>query len=98
MHNINLTEVPTVSDRNNLESNNLSFQLQERLESLISSFELELTASQQKAITKLWQFIHSSEHFFLLAGYAGTGKSTIVFAVIKELVRLGKRVALTLGC
>lgn len=95
MHNINLTEVPTVYNPDNLESNNLSFQLQERLESLISSFELELTVSQQKAITKLWQFIHSPDHFFLLAGYAGTGKSTIVFAVIKELVRLGKRVALT---
>lgn len=95
MHNINLTEVPTVSNHNNLESNNLSFQLQERLQFLILSFELKLTASQQKAITKLWQFIHSPNHFFLLAGYAGTGKSTIVFAVIKELVRLGKRVAIT---
>ena len=30
-----------------------------------------------------------------MAGYAGTGKSTIVFAVIKELVRLGKRIAIT---
>ena len=80
---------------NNLDPNNLEDKLQDKLQHIISSFELELTQSQQKALTKLWQFVHSSEHFFLLAGYAGTGKSTIVFAVIKELVRLGKRIAIT---
>ena len=80
---------------NNLDRNTSEDKLQDKLQHIISSFVLELTASQQKALTKLWQFVHSSEHFFLLAGYAGTGKSTIVFAVIKELVRLGKRVAIT---
>ncbi len=91
MSNINLTNSPqTIATENNPD-----IRFQNQLQSLISSFELKLTASQQKAITKLWQFIHSPNHFFLLAGYAGTGKSTIVFAVIKELVRLGKRVAIT---
>ena len=91
MSNINLTNSPQTI----VTENNPDIKFQNQLQSLISSFELELTASQQKAITKLWQFIHSPNHFFLLAGYAGTGKSTIVFAVIKELVRLGKRVAIT---
>ncbi|MGB5634788.1 MAG: AAA family ATPase, partial [Waterburya sp.] len=80
---------------NNLDRHSLEIKFQERLQHLISSFELELTTDQQRAITKLWQFIHSTNHFFLLAGYAGTGKSTIVFAVIKELVRLGKRIVIT---
>ncbi len=91
MSNINLTNSP----RTIATENNPDIRFQNQLQSLISSFELKLTASQQKAITQLWQFIHSPNHFFLLAGYAGTGKSTIVFAVIKELVRLGKRVAIT---
>ena len=80
---------------NNLDRHSLEIKFQERLQHLISSFELELTTDQQRATTKLWQFIHSTNHSFLLAGYAGTGKSTIVFAVIKELVRLGKRIAIT---
>ena len=49
---------------NNLDPNNLEDKLQDKLQHIISSFELELTQSQQKALTKLWQFIHSSEHFF----------------------------------
>ncbi len=97
MYNTNTTESQTVniSTNSNVNQNVLNVELQNKLKYLVSSFELKLTQNQQKALTNVWQFIHSSEHFFLLAGYAGTGKSTIVFAVIKELVRLGKRVALT---
>ncbi len=99
MHNINISDLKleniTEINSHNLEQIKPEINFQERLKDLISSFELELTASQQKALTKLWQFIHSPNQFFLLAGYAGTGKSTIVFAVIKELLRLGKRVAIT---
>ncbi len=97
MYNINLTNIQSsnISTKNNLNKNTLDIKFPEQLQYLISSFELELTVSQQKALTKLWQFVLSPDSFFLLAGYAGTGKSTIVFAVIKELVRLGKRVAIT---
>lgn len=95
MENINLTELPTVIKNDELNQNSSDIQFNKQLQSLISSFELELTINQQKALTKLWQFIHSSNHLFLLTGYAGTGKSTIVFAVIKELIRLGKRVTIT---
>ena len=99
MHNINISDLKleniTEINSHNLEQIKPEINFQERLKYLISSFELELTASQQKALTNLWQFIHSPNQFFLLVGYAGTGKSTIVFAVIKELLRLGKRVAIT---
>lgn len=97
MYDANLIETQpiTTPTDNNLDSNTLEDKLLDKLQHIISSFELELTQSQQKALTKLWQFVHYSEHFFLLAGYAGTGKSTIVFAVIKELVRLGKRIVIT---
>ncbi len=67
MSNINLTNSPQTI----VTENNPDIKFQNQLQSLISSFELKLTASQQKAITKLWQFIHSPNHFFLLAGYAG---------------------------
>lgn len=94
-NNLSKAQQIVTNAKNNLDRHSLEIKFQERLQHLISSFELELTTDQQRAITKLWQFIHSTNHFFLLAGYAGTGKSTIVFAVIKELVRLGKRIVIT---
>ncbi len=94
-NNLSKAQQIATNAENNLDRHTIDIKFQERLQYLISSFVFELTTDQQRAITKLWQFVHSSEHFFLLAGYAGTGKSTIVFAVIKELVRLGKRIAIT---
>jgi len=70
MHNINISDLKleniTEINSHNLEQIKPDLNFQERLKYLISSFELELTASQQKALTKLWQFIHSPNQFFLL--------------------------------
>ena len=62
----NLSEtqhIATNADENNLDRHTIDIKFQERLQYLISSFELELTTDQQRAITKLWQFIHSSPFF-----------------------------------
>jgi exodeoxyribonuclease-5 len=98
MHDFNLDfNSQTINTHNNQEIFELLQQAycQKQLQRLICSFDLKLTQTQRKALTKLWQFIYSPARFFLLADYAGTGKSTIVFAVIKELMRLGKRVVIT---
>ncbi|MEA5468687.1 ATP-dependent DNA helicase, partial [Spirulina sp. 06S082] len=58
-------------------------------------FPFSLKRPQKKALRKLWAFLDDSEPFFLLGGYAGTGKSTIIFAAIRELIDRGKRVVLT---
>lgn len=39
--------------------------------------------------------MQGEESFFLLGGYAGTGKSSIIFAFIRELLSKGKRIALS---
>ena len=54
------------------------------------------TEQQAEALTQLEQFINNeAQTHFLLGGYAGTGKSSIIFAVVKELLNQGKRVALS---
>jgi len=70
-------------------------QLEKSLQDIFSHFCFPLTSQQEKALCQLWAFLHSDEIFFLLSGYAGTGKSSIIFAAIKELMRQGKRVVLT---
>ncbi|ACK73892.1 DNA helicase, putative (plasmid) [Gloeothece citriformis PCC 7424] len=61
---------------------------------LFYRFQFPLTKQQRKALFKLWQFVHSDECFFLVKGYAGTGKSTIIFALLAELQRLGSQIVL----
>ena len=54
-----------------------------------------LKPQQQQALDNLRTFASSTEPFFLLCGYAGTGKSTLIFLLIKELLAQSKRIALT---
>lgn len=57
--------------------------------------QFTFTPQQSKAIQQLKEFLISSNTFFLLCGYAGTGKSTIIIQFIKELLQQGKRIALS---
>lgn len=61
----------------------------------LTQFPFTLKPQQQQAIDKLRSFLTTTESFFLLCGYAGTGKSTIVFQIIQELLSQSKRIALT---
>lgn len=46
---------------------------------------ITLTKGQEKAIKKAKKWWHSTEQVFKIQGYAGTGKTTIVFALIEQL-------------
>ncbi len=61
----------------------------------IEPFPFALKPQQEKALDKLRIFLQESANFFLLCGYAGTGKSTIVFQIVRELIAARKRVVLT---
>ena len=56
--------------------------------------KITLTSQQAKAIFKLVEFIDSPERAFGLYGYAGVGKSTCIFELIKILQERGKRIAM----
>lgn len=61
------------------------------------SFPFQLTEQQRRALDAMWAFLQPAvtAALFLLVGFAGTGKSTIVFQLVKVLVSQGKRVVLT---
>ncbi|MBN2173516.1 MAG: AAA family ATPase [Bacteroidales bacterium] len=60
---------------------------------LLEKFPYEPTPSQGILIHKLVEFIVSSSEneIFILEGYAGTGKTTVVSTLVKHLSFLGKR-------
>lgn len=54
------------------------------------------TEQQAAALVQIEQFIsNKAQTHFLLGGYAGTGKSSIIFAVVHTLLKQGKTVALS---
>ena len=67
------------------------------LEALIEQkFALKPTNEQRNAVRDFVTFFFSrrSESVFLLTGYAGTGKTTLVGALVKSLIELQQRVVL----
>lgn len=64
---------------------------------LVQQFPFETTQGQQTLLTKLAEFIlgKNSDHIFIIKGYAGTGKTTIVRSLVQSLPALnGKTVLL----
>ncbi|WP_374165387.1 ATP-dependent RecD-like DNA helicase [Arcticibacter sp. MXS-1] len=60
-------------------------------ELLLRSFQVSPTSQQREVFEELEEFIASSEgdECFVLKGYAGTGKTTIIGALVKVLPRIG---------
>ncbi|WP_227498496.1 ATP-dependent RecD-like DNA helicase [Synechococcus sp. PCC 7336] len=58
---------------------------------------ITLTQQQWQALQELEEFLHSDERLYLLTGYAGTGKSTLLQALIQRLRSQGddRAIALT---
>lgn len=64
---------------------------------LLQQFPFDTTAGQQALLGKLAEFIlgRSADHIFIIKGYAGTGKTTIVRSLVQSLPALnGKTVLL----
>ena len=56
--------------------------------------EQPLTSSQQEAFDKIKDFLGSDSDVFVLKGYAGTGKTTLVKALLPLINQFGKRAQL----
>ena len=51
---------------------------------------IKLTTSQENVLKKILDFVESSDRVFILKGYAGTGKTTLMRYLIKELSEKNK--------
>jgi len=60
---------------------------------LLKQFTWTATQQQEEVFSLLEEFLHtfSRESIFILKGYAGTGKTTIISALVNVLPRLNKR-------
>ena len=63
---------------------------------LYNKFPFEPTSQQSELINQLSEFVENSSYngLFLLKGYAGTGKTTIISSLINSLSSVGKKVFL----
>jgi len=62
----------------------------------MSTCEFKPTPQQKQAIGKILAFLsQEEENFFLLGGYAGTGKSTVIFQIVEKLLHQRIQVVLT---
>ncbi len=72
--------------------------MQESFENiLLKNFPFETTKGQRTLLKKLSEFIvgKNTDHIFVLKGYAGTGKTTVVRSIVKSLPEIkGKTVLL----
>ncbi len=66
---------------------------QEFYRQLVDDFPFEPTQTQDILLSQLSDFIfdNSTEKIFLLRGYAGTGKTTTISTVVKNLWKAGKK-------
>ena len=55
------------------------------LEYLNKSFDFLLTQSQKEVADSLDQFLNSNSNCFILKGYAGTGKTTLLHGISRYL-------------
>lgn len=66
-------------------------------EQIIRNFPFEPTSEQEKAMAMLARFVAGTDddrHAFILKGYAGTGKTTLVGALVKALSAMHGRAVL----
>lgn len=56
--------------------------------------KLQLTSNQQLALEKIRAFVESKDQVFILGGYAGTGKTTLLHQLTEQLRAQGRQVAL----
>jgi ATP-dependent exoDNAse (exonuclease V), alpha subunit - helicase superfamily I member len=66
------------------------------LEQIKVNFPFELTSEQELALEKISEFLfdRNNDSLFLLKGYAGTGKSSLIGAIVKTLNQLQQKALL----
>jgi len=52
--------------------------------------KINLTDDQNNAIDKIHSFFNSDDNVFILQGYAGSGKTTLIKGIISYLKEIGK--------
>lgn len=55
----------------------------------LSSSNFDLTQDQKEALDLIYNFLRNEKHIFILKGYAGTGKTTIIKYLVKDLLSKG---------
>lgn len=68
-------------------------QIKKLQDLLLKNFPFDPTTQQQQLIAQLSSYVMDSAErgLFLLKGYAGTGKTTLVSALVKSLWPVGKK-------
>lgn len=62
---------------------------------ILESFgQLRLTEQQKEAVEKIEAFLSSSAHIFILKGYAGTGKTTVLEGIVRYCQRINRNALL----
>jgi exodeoxyribonuclease-5 len=71
----------------------IGMQSEDLYRAVEGSFEHELTTDQKDTLRQLSNFIFNQkkEELFLLKGYAGTGKTTLIGALVTKLWTVGKK-------
>lgn len=60
--------------------------------SLLSHFsQLQLTQDQESALNGIETFLNNKSDVFILKGYAGTGKTTLINGLVKHLTSIGRK-------
>lgn len=66
------------------------------VEKISTNFPFAFTDDQEKALGKIAEFLFSGidDHIFLLTGYAGTGKSSLIGSLVKTMAGFGQKTVL----
>ena len=66
------------------------------IEKINENFAFDFTADQRSAITKIVDFLYSrtNNQVFLLKGYAGTGKSSLIGSLVKTMSQFNQKTVL----
>jgi len=66
------------------------------IEKIRENFPFELTGDQTNALEKIGRFLFSGDgqELFLLKGYAGTGKSSLIGGLVRTMNHFGQRAVL----
>lgn len=66
------------------------------IEKINENFAFDFTADQRSAVAKIVDFLHSrsNNRVFLLKGYAGTGKSSLIGSLVKTMSQFNQKAVL----